>query len=71
MKIYILSSGNQYDGYEVEGVYSSEAQAKKEANRRLRVEGEYYRLETWEIDGKCKGVEWLDDEDQEEENEDD
>ena len=66
MEIFILSRGNQYDGYEVEGVYSNEAQAKKEANRRHRVEGEYYRLESWELDGECKGLEFIDDEDQEE-----
>ena len=67
MEIYILSSGNGYDGYSVEGVYSNEDQAKKEASRRHRVEGEHYCLETWEVDGECKGVEFLDDEDQEEE----
>ena len=68
MEVFILSSGNGYEGYDVEGVYTNEDQARKAAARRLRVEGEEWKLEAWEADGECKWVKFLD---QEEENEDD
>ena len=68
MEVFILSRGNAYDGYDIEGVYTTEDQARKEAARRLKVEGDVWRLEAWEADGECKWVEFLD---QEEADEDD
>ena len=65
MEVFILSSGNEYEGYSVEGVYSTEEQARKEAGRRLKVEGERWCIETWEVDGKTRGVEFLDDDEEE------
>ena len=68
MEVFILSSGNEYEGYSVEGVYSTEEQARKEAERRLKISGERWCIESWEVDGKNRGVEFLDD-DEEDENE--
>jgi hypothetical protein len=65
MEVFILSRGNAYDGYEIEGVYTSEDQARKEAARRLKVEDEVWRLEAWEADGECKWVKFLDQEEDE------
>ena len=65
MQVFILSSGNGYEGYEIEGVYTTEPQARKEAERRLKVEGECWRIDTWEVDGECKSVDFIGDEDEE------
>ena len=50
MEVFILSCGNAYDGYEIEGVYTTEDQARKEAARRLKVEDEVWKIEAWEAD---------------------
>ena len=65
MEVFILSRGNAYDGYEIEGVYTNEDQARKEAARRLKVEGDVWRLEAWEADRECKWVDFLDQEEDE------
>ena len=65
MEVFILSRGNAYDGYEIEGVYTTEDQARKEAARRLKVEGDVWRLEAWEVDGELKWVDFLDQEEDE------
>jgi hypothetical protein len=62
MEVFILSSGSADDGYSVEGVYSTEEKAREEIKCRFRCAGEVYRIECWEVDGKCKWVDFDDDE---------
>ena len=65
MEVFILSRGNEYEGYSVEGVYSTEEQARKEAESRIQISGERWCIESWEVDGENKGVEFFGDEDEE------
>ena len=60
MEVFILLSGNEEEGYSVEGVYTTMVQARKEARRRMKVEDEEWKIENWDVDGECKGEEFLD-----------
>lgn len=66
MEVFILSRGNGVEGYEIEGLYSTEEKARKEAARRFKCEGEYWKIEKHEIDGDFQWVDFLDDPEDEE-----
>lgn len=60
MEVFILLSGNEEEGYSVEGVYTTMVLARKAARSRLKVEDEEWKIETWDVDGECKAEEFLD-----------
>jgi hypothetical protein len=67
MEIFILSSGNAYDGYDVKGVYSTVEQANKAAEKTPRDPGDCWKIEAWDLNGEFKWIQFFGDEDDDEE----
>lgn len=59
-ELYILMVGDQYDGYEVEGVYDTKAKALEDYAEKSTYISGHFRLQTWDVNGACTSDEFLD-----------
>ena len=60
IEVYILLQGNQYDGYEVYGVYNTREEAISAYTDASTYVGEHFRIEVWEVNGGIVSEEYLD-----------
>lgn len=56
--VYILLKGNGYEGYGVEGVFSTLEKAQAECDGQVKNDQDCYMIEEWDVDGKLKSVYW-------------
>lgn len=60
MKVYIVETGNGYDGYDIEGVHSNKDIAFEKALKINPCEGEIRRVIEWEVDTGNSQIWWID-----------
>ena len=58
-QVWVLSQGNGYDGYIVEGVFSKKEDAESFMAKRKLPKNDVWELECWEINGECVSSEFI------------